>query len=178
MIFIFFDRWDRVTQSLSEADAVKMLKELTIQEPEAGESTNKTVEEHVPDGQVEIKLWVGEVVMKALLITVELKTGTDSYFTARNQAWMQSLVGLANCDTSYALLITPFKAEVLQLYVQDVTGTPSQVLRTRSKSFNFLDDKFNFSVKNFLALLDTLVGIMHKAIKPPVIPAHPFLNMR
>ena len=114
MIYFFFDRWDRVTpRGLSEAEAMKMLKELIQGEGE--ESTTNAVEETVPDGQVEIKTRRGEV----FLITVEVKTGTDSYSSARSQAWMQSLVGLANSDTSYALLITPLKAEVLQLSVEE-----------------------------------------------------------
>lgn len=162
-------RWDRVIPRLSEAEAVKMLKELIQGEGEELESHANDVEETVPDGQVEI---IGDEndgqAMKVFLITVEVKSSTDSYSPARSRAWMQSLVGLANSDTSYALLITPIKAEILQLSVEeDDVGTPYQVLTTRSKIFNFVDNKSLFCVDTFLKLLQTLVGIMHKAIRTP-----------
>ena len=169
MIYFFFDRWDRVIPRLSEAEAVKMLKELIQGEGEELESHANDVEETVPDGQVEI---IGDEndgqAMKVFLITVEVKSSTDSYSPARSQAWKQSLVGLANSDTSYALLITPIKAEILQLSVEeDDVGTAYQVLTTRSKIFNFVDNKDLFCVNTFLKLLQTLVGIMHKAIRTP-----------
>ena len=91
------------------------------------------------------------------------------------QTWNQALVGIANSDTSYGILITPSYARIYELHILDPMPTsigPGKYksLTTSTKTISFVELEKNtkkFRVKGLLDLIEAITCIMLEKISMP-----------
>ena len=122
---------------------------------------------NIPDVQVVL---INAREEKSYPITGEVKSANEiagqKHNKALEQTYKQALVGLRDSDTSYGILLNPFKCTILRLQVKEPSPQEAQednyrhlILEEKSWSFGFSGSRA-LDIDKFIEFTKAIIGIM------------------